>query len=109
MNNENNQQYRTLLVLAASFVLSAFAFIDANSRDEVPVQVIWMDEFEITPRVETLEFDDYVIVAQADDDADDGDTDGIDWRRNEEFWCATHPEACEVDLLDVDEDEEEGC
>jgi hypothetical protein len=56
-----------------------------------------------------LEFDDYVIVAQADDDADDGDTDGIDWRRNEEFWCATHPEACEVDLLDVDEDEEEGC
>ena len=99
---------RTLLVLTTSFALSAFAFIGANSRDEVPVQVIWMDEIEITPRVETLEFDDYVIVAQADD-TDDGDTDGIDWRRNEEFWCATHPEACEVDLLDVDEDEEEGC
>lgn len=107
----NNKKYdtRTLLVLAMSFSLSAFAYVAANDHDVIPVQAIWMDEFEITPRVETLEFDDYVIVAQLDDSADDGDTDGIDWRRNEEFWCATHPEACEVDLLDVDEDEEEGC
>ena len=99
---------RTLLVLAMSFTLSAFAYVAANDDDVIPVQTIEFEDFEIKPRIETLEFDDYVIVAQADD-TDDGDTDGIDWRRNEEFWCATHPEACEVDLLDVDEDEEEGC
>lgn len=105
MNNENNQPYRTLLVLAASFALSAFAFIGANSRDEVPVQVIWMDEFEITPRVETLVFDDYVIVAQADE-ADDGDGENIDMMNAN--WCLIHPD--DVICQDADEEDEvEGC
>jgi hypothetical protein len=85
--------------------LSAFAFIGANSRDEVPVQVIWMDEFEITPRVETLVFDDYVIVAQADE-ADDGDGENIDVMNAN--WCLIHPD--DVICQDADEEDEvEGC
>ena len=116
MNNESG--YNNLLILAMSFALSTVAFIASNSHDEVPTKaiwmdevptkVIWMDEVEIRPDFEVLEFEDYVIVAQANEE-DDGDTDGIDWRRNAEFWCATHPDECEVELLDIDEDDEMGC
>ena len=106
-------RYHTLLTLLSSFTLSVAAYIVAQP-DEVSVQHLEFDDYVIEPRVETYEFGDFVIesslviIAQADEE-DDGDTDGIDWLRNDEFWCATHPEACEVDLLDVDEDEEEGC
>ena len=106
MNNESG--YNNLLILAMSFTLSTVAFIAANNHDEVPTQVIWMDEVEIRPNFDVLEFEDYEIVAQANEE-DDGDTDGIDWRRNAEFWCATHPDECEVELLDIDVDDEMGC
>lgn len=94
----------TFLTLIASFCLSAIAYQGAKPR-EVPVQEIEFKEMVIQPRIESYEFDEYVITAGGSDDADDGDGKGIDWDQNYVFWCATHPDECDDVVIDDGEDE----
>ena len=93
----------TILTLIASFCLSSLAY--QASQDQVDV-LEFLDPIVITPRVISFE--------ETEIQFDDGDTRGIDWDRNEEFWCATHPDECLVDTNlqdddDDDSDEEFGC
>jgi len=97
----------TFLVLVASFCLSAIAY-QAAQPVYIPVQHMEFDEIIIKPDMEVLEFEDYLIVAQADD-ADDGDTDGIDWDQHDAFWCVTHPDECNDVVIDTVDDEDYGC
>jgi len=80
----------TFLTLFASFCLSAIAYQVAQNR-EVPVQ--------------KLEFDEFTITAGGSDDADDGDTEGIDWNQNSAFWCVTHPDICDYAVTDGGEEQ----
>ena len=94
----------TFLTLIASFCLSTVAYI-AVQPDEVPVQHIEFDDYVIEGYIDVIEFDEYEIIAQADE-ADDGDGANIDMMN--ENWCLIHPD--DVICQDVDqEDEEEGC
>ena len=111
-------RYYNLLTLALSFTISTAAFLAAQ-HDVVPVQYLEFEPHVIQPRVETYEFEDYVIqssaliidmdevtiIAQANE-ADDGDGANIDWMNDN--WCLIHPD--DVICQDSDEeDEEEGC
>ena len=97
----------TLLTLIGSFCLSAIAY-DAAQPREVPVQHYVFEEYIIQPDIQYYNFDEIIILAQ-NDDADDGDSDGIDWDQNSDFWCLTHPDECDVDLLTDEEELEDGC
>ena len=73
--------------------------------DEVPVQHYEFDDYVIEGYIDVIEFDEYEIIAQADE-ADDGDGENIDMMNAN--WCLIHPD--DVICQDVDEeDEEEGC
>ena len=94
----------TFLTLIASFCLSTVAYIVAQP-DEVPVQHYEFDDYVIEGYIDVIEFDEYEIIAQADE-ADDGDGENIDMMNAN--WCLIHPD--DVICQDVDEeDEEEGC
>ena len=100
----------TFLTLIASFCLSAIAYSAAQPVD-VPVQHMEFEDYMIQPDMEVIEFDDYVIVAQADP-SDDGDGENIDFMNAN--WCQIWPdhEAC-VNIVEGGEtaggDDEEGC
>tara|TARA_Y200000002_G_scaffold382608_1_gene400304 strand:- start:1086 stop:1385 length:300 start_codon:yes stop_codon:yes gene_type:complete len=95
------------LTLIGSFCLSAIAY-DAAQPREVPVQHYEFEEHIIQPAIQYYDFDEIIILAQADD-ADDGDSDGIDWDQNSDFWCLTHPDECDIELLTEEEELEDGC
>jgi len=97
----SNSSFLTLLV---SFCLSAVAYNVAQPI-EIPVQHIEFDDYEIQPRVEVIEFEEYVIIAQAEE-VDDGDGANIDMMNAN--WCLIHPDDVICQDADV-EDEEEGC
>tara|TARA_A100000164_G_scaffold104441_1_gene91669 strand:- start:388 stop:687 length:300 start_codon:yes stop_codon:yes gene_type:complete len=97
----------TFLTLIGSFCLSAIAY-DAAQPREVPVQHLEFEEHIIQPGMQYYSFGEMVVIAQADD-ADDGDSEGIDWDQNSDFWCLTHPDECDVDLLTDEEELEDGC
>ena len=101
-------RYYNLLTLALSFSLSTVAFLAAQTED-IPVQHYEFDDYVIEGYVDVLEFDEYVIIAQADE-ADDGDGENIDAMNA--HWCDIWPDKCN-NKGDDDEDqggeEEEGC
>ena len=97
----------TFLTLIGSFCLSAIAY-DAAQPRKVPVQHLEFEERIIQPGIQYYSFGEMVVIAQ-DDDVDDGDSDGIDWDQNNDFWCLTHPDECDVDLLTDEEELEDGC
>ncbi len=97
----------TFLTLIGSFCLSAIAY-DAAQPREVPVQHYEFEEYIIQPDIHYYNYGEPLMIAQADD-ADDGDSDGIDWDQNSDFWCLTHPDECDVDLLTDEEELEDGC
>jgi hypothetical protein len=106
-------RYTTLITLCGSFILSTAAFIVANDNEEtlrtdVPVQYLEFDPIIIQPDIEYIEFTIDESIAQ-DNDESDGDTEGIDWDLNREFWCQTHPDECTIDVEDLDEDDERTC
>ena len=95
----------TFLTLIASFCLSTGAYIVAQP-DEVPVQHYEFDDYVIEGYIDVIEFDEYEIIAQADE-ADDGDGENIDMMNAN--WCLIHPDdvICQDD--DQGGDDEEGC
>ena len=95
----------TFLTLIASFCLSAVAYNAAQPVD-VPVQHIEFDDYVIEGYIDVIEFDEYEIIAQADE-ADDGDGENIDMMNAN--WCLIHPDdvICQDD--DQGGDDEEGC
>ena len=95
----------TFLTLIASFCLSTGAYIMAQP-DDVPVQHIEFDDYVIEGYIDVIEFDEYEIIAQADE-ADDGDGENIDMMNAN--WCLIHPDdvICQDD--DQGGDDEEGC
>ena len=95
----------TFLTLIASFCLSTGAYIVAQP-DEVPVQHYEFDDYVIEGYIDVIEFEEYEIIAQADE-ADDGDGANIDMMN--ENWCLIHPDdvICQDD--DQGGDDEEGC
>ncbi len=97
----------TFLTLLGSFCLSAVAY-DAAQPREVPVQHLEFEEYIIQPDIHYYNYGEQLMIAQADD-ADDGDSDGIDWDQHRDFWCLTHPDECDVDLLTDEEELEDGC
>ena len=101
-------RYHNLLTLALSFSLSTVAFLAAQP-DEVPVQQMEFDDYEIKGRLPVIEIEEHLVIAQADE-ADDGDGANIDAMNA--HWCDIWPDKCNVND-DDDEDqggeEEEGC
>ena len=95
----------TFLTLIASFCLSTGAYIVAQP-DEVPVQHYEFDDYVIEGYIDVIEFEEYEIIAQADE-ADDGDGENIDMMNDN--WCLIHPDdvICQDD--DQGGDDEEGC
>ena len=102
-----NIETSTLLALLASFCLSTGAYILAQPDvvDDIPVQQIEFDDYEIKGRLPVVEMEEYEIIAQADE-ADDGDGENIDWMNDN--WCLIHPDDVICQDSD-DEDEVEGC
>ena len=111
-------RYYNLLTLALSFTLSMGAYYAAQ-HDDVPVQHLEFEDYDITPRVEKLEFEDFeikpnieviefeelLITAEADE-TDDGDGENLDMMNA--HWCDIWPD----DEICVDynrDQEEEGC
>ncbi len=99
-----NIETSTLLALLTSFCLSTGAYILAQP-DDVPVQYLEFDDYEIKGRLPVVEMEEYEIIAQADE-ADDGDGENIDWMNDN--WCLIHPDDVICQDKD-DEDEVEGC
>ena len=98
-------QYITLLL---SFCLSTGAYILAQP-DDVPVQHIEFDDYEIKGRLPVIEMNGHEIIAQVDE-SDDGDGANIDAMNA--HWCDIWPDKCNVGDDDDEEqggDEEEGC
>ena len=100
-------RYYNLLTLALSFSLSTVAFLAAQP-DDVPVQQIEFDDYVIEGYIDVVEFDEYLIIAQADE-ADDGDGANIDAMNA--HWCDIWPDKCNDQVDDEDQggEEEEGC
>ena len=97
----SNSSFLTLLF---SFCLSTGSYILAQP-DDVPVQHLEFDDYEIKGRIPVIEMDEHIVIVQ-NDEADDGDGENIDMMN--ENWCLIHPD--DVICQDVDEeDEEEGC
>ena len=95
----------TFLTLIASFCLSTGAYIVAQP-DEVPVQHYEFNDFVIEGYIDVIEFEEYEIIAQADE-ADDGDGENIDMMNAN--WCLIHPDDVICQDEDQGGDEEEGC
>ena len=97
----------TFLTLIASFCLSTGAYIVAQP-DEVPVQHYEFDDYVIEGYIDVIEFEEYEIIAQADE-ADDGDGANIDAMNA--HWCDIWPDKCNDKDDDEDQggDDEEGC
>ena len=98
-------RYHNLLTLAVSFALSMGAYFAAHI-DDVPVQHLEFEEFEIEPRIEVIEFEEYLIVSQSDE-ADDGDSENLDMMNA--HWCDIWPDDAECVNNDKEEDDKEGC
>ena len=100
-------RYYNLLTLALSFSLSTVAFLAAQP-DDIPVQQIEFDDYVIEGYIDVVEFDEYLIIAQADE-ADDGDGANIDAMNA--HWCDIWPDKCNDKADDEDQggEEEEGC
>ena len=97
----SNNSFLTLLV---SFCLSTGSYILAQP-DDVPVQHLEFDDYEIKGYIDVIEFDEHIVIVQKDE-SDDGDGENIDMMN--ENWCLIHPD--DVICQDVDEEEEEqGC
>ena len=107
-------RYYNLLTLALSFTLSMGAYYAAQP-DDVPVQHLEFEDYEITPRVEKLEFEDFKITPNVDiiefdeflitaqlDETDDGDGENLDMMNAN--WCLIHPD----DVICQGEDEQGG-
>ena len=97
----SNNSFLTLLV---SFCLSTGSYILAQP-DDVPVQHLEFDDYEIKGRIPVIEMDEHIVIVQ-NDESDDGDGENIDWMNDN--WCLIHPD----DVIcqdDNDEDEVEGC
>ena len=99
-------RYEDLLTLALSFTLSMGAYYAAQP-DDVPVQHLEFEDYEIKPNVEVFEFEELLITAQADE-TDDGDGENLDMMNA--HWCDLWPsdEICK-DRKEEEEKEEEGC
>ena len=97
----SNNSYLTLLV---SFCLSTGSYILAQP-DDVPVQQIEFDDYEIKGRIPVIEMDEHIVIVQ-NDESDDGDGENIDWMNDN--WCLIHPDDVICQDND-DEDEVEGC
>ena len=98
---KSNNSFLTLLV---SFCLSTGSYILAQP-DDVPVQHLEFDDYEIKGRIPMIEMDEHIVIVQKDE-SDDGDGENIDMMN--ENWCLIHPD--DVICQDVDEEEEEqGC
>ena len=94
----------SFLVLLFSFCLSTGSYILAQP-DDVPVQYLEFDDYEIKGRIPVIEMNEHIVIVQ-NDESDDGDGENIDMMN--ENWCLIHPD--DVICQDVDEeDEEEGC
>ena len=97
----SNNSYLTLLI---SFCLSTGSYILAQP-DDIPVQHLEFDDYEIKGRLPIVEMDEHIVIVQ-NDESDDGDGENIDWMNDN--WCLIHPD--DVICQDVDdEDEVEGC
>ena len=73
--------------------------------DDIPVQHLEFDDYEIKGRLPIVEMDEHIVIVQ-NDESDDGDGENIDWMNDN--WCLIHPD--DVICQDVDdEDEVEGC
>ena len=97
-------RYHDLLTLTLSFTLSMGAYYAAQP-DDVPVQHLEFEDYEITPDIEIIEFEEFLITAQHDE-TDDGDGENLDMMNAN--WCLIHPD----DVIcqgDDKQDEEEGC
>ena len=97
-------RYYNLVAFALSFAISTGVFY-ASTNDDVPVQHIEFEVFDIKPDIEVIEFEEMLITAQADE-ADDGDGENLDMMNAN--WCLIHPDDVICQVLDED-DEEEGC
>ena len=97
----SNNSYLTLLI---SFCLSTGSYILAQP-DDVPVQHLEFDDYEIKGRLPIVEIEEYEIIVQ-NDELDDGDGENIDWMNDN--WCLIHPDDVICQDND-DEDEVEGC
>ena len=97
----SNNSYLTLLV---SFCLSTGSYILAQP-DDVPVQHLEFDDYEIKGRIPVIEMDEHIVIVQ-NDESDDGDGENIDWMNDN--WCLIHPDDVICQDND-DEDEVEGC
>ena len=97
-------QYITLLL---SFALSTFAYIVAQP-DDVPVQHLEFDEYEIKGRIPVIEMEEQEFIARVDE-SDDGDGANIDAMNA--HWCDIWPDKCNVNDDEEEQggDEEEGC
>lgn len=81
-------RYNNLLTLALSLTLSMGAYFAAHI-DDVPVQHIEFEGIKIEPRLEVIEFEEFVIKIHGDE-ADDGDSENIDMMNS--HWCDIWPE-----------------
>ena len=97
----SNNSYLTLLI---SFCLSTGSYILAQP-DDIPVQHLEFDDYEIKGRLPIVEMDEHIVIVQ-NDESDDGDGENIDWMNDN--WCLIHPDDVICQDND-DEDEVEGC
>ena len=97
----SNNSYLTLII---SFCLSTGSYILAQP-DDVPVQHLEFDDYEIKGRIPVIEMDEHIVIVQ-NDESDDGDGENIDWMNDN--WCLIHPDDVICQDND-DEDEVEGC
>ena len=94
----------SFLTLIFSFCLSTGSYILAQP-DDVPVQHLEFEDYEIKGRIPVIEMDEHIVIVQKDE-SDDGDGENIDMMN--ENWCLIHPD--DVICQDEDEeDEEQGC
>ena len=99
----------TFLVLVASFCLSAIMYQAAQPKKTYGNDVKSLVKEVIATRVKLTTLVSQKSDEKKSDDADDGDTKGIDWDQRDAFWCATHPDECEDIVIDTIENEDYGC
>jgi hypothetical protein len=99
----------TFLVLVTSFCLSAIAYQAAQPKKSHGHDVKSLVKEVIAARVVMSMMVSQDADEKKSNDADDGDTDGIDWDQHDAFWCVTHPDECDDVVIDTVDDEDYGC